>query len=110
MCVCGLSAQQKIIKCWYIEDTIAFKSIQIGDTTRHYRGEFELKTVIIESDTLREVYAVKNDSLKLFYKCVKRIETAYIDDNQCNGVTLKGVRCLRHVDNLKGIYFCWQHD
>ena len=107
--VCNISAQQKIVKYWFINDTIAFKSVQIGDTIKNYKGDAILTNIIIENDSIREVYIAKDDSLKLFYKCITKIEVALIHDNRCNGITLKGVRCARTADNSRGNFYCWQH-
>ena len=107
---CTIFAQEKVIKYWYINDTSAFKSVQIGDTIKNYKGDSILTNITIENDTIREVYLIENDSLKLFYKCITNVEIALIKDNRCNGITLKGERCARKVDNLKGDFHCWQHD
>ena len=105
----SMSAQQRIIKEWYLADTLVFKSVEIGDTMKMYKAD-NLHSVTVQNDSIREVYLMQNDTLKLFSRCVTKIELAVIHDNRCNGIKLDGTRCTRTVDNSKGIYYCWQHD
>lgn len=108
--LCGtLNGQQKVTKEWYLADTLAFKSVQFGDTMKMYKAD-KLHSVTVQNDSIREVYLMQNDTLKLFSRCVTKIELAVIQDNRCNGIKLDGTRCTRTVDNSKGIYYCWQHD